>query len=133
MNKKWILITILIMTLIFFFSSQNGEQSSYTSGIFTTIFISLFPLIKRETASFFIRKCAHFTIFGCLGFSFYHALEKKTTYIPLLLSFLYACSDEIHQSFTAARSCQFSDVLLDTSGAFLFIFLAYVYIRKKSR
>jgi len=36
-----------------------------------------------------------------------------------LLSFLYACSDEFHQTFVPGRAGQFKDVLIDTAGALI--------------
>lgn len=131
MKKNWLYISIFIMVLIFFFSSQNGEQSSHTSGIFTNIILFIFPFLEKSMVSLLIRKGAHFTIFGCLGFSFYKMWEEKKYLLPILCTFLYACSDEFHQSFTAARSCQFSDVLLDTCGAIVFISLFYILKKKR--
>ena len=37
--------------------------------------------------------------------------------MSITLSFLYACTDEIHQIFVPGRSAQFRDVLIDTLGA----------------
>lgn len=44
--------------------------------------------------------------------------------------FLYACTDEFHQTFISGRSGQFRDVLIDTAGGLLgglvFLLLAYL-------
>lgn len=118
----WILLSLAIMSLIFWFSSQNGEESSKTSGAFLFL---LTWLVSPEQASFLIRKAAHFTIYFCLGFSLYGSFRSerspqwKQVFYPLLTGILYAAGDEWHQSFTEARSAQLSDVVLDGCGCFL--------------
>ena len=42
---------------------------------------------------------------------------KYRLIMSITLSFLYACTDEIHQIFVPGRSAQFRDVLIDTLGA----------------
>lgn len=44
--------------------------------------------------------------------------------IPLLIGFLYAVSDEIHQYFVPGRAMQARDVLIDTAGVLLGIWIA---------
>lgn len=56
---------------------------------------------------------------------FTKAVAKKSPLTPIkhplimsiLLSFLYACTDELHQIFVPGRSAQFRDILIDTLGA----------------
>ena len=47
--------------------------------------------------------------------------EKKKYFLALLITivicFLFACTDEYHQTFVGGRTGQFKDVLIDTSGA----------------
>lgn len=45
--------------------------------------------------------------------------------IPLLIGFLYAVSDEIHQHFVPGRAMQARDVLIDTAGVLLGIWIVY--------
>ena len=42
---------------------------------------------------------------------------KYALAMSIFLSFLYACTDELHQIFVPGRSAQFRDVLIDTLGA----------------
>lgn len=50
----------------------------------------------------------------------------------LLLTILYALSDEWHQSFVKGRSASISDVLIDTTGAVIATsILAYLSKSKK--
>lgn len=50
--------------------------------------------------------------------------------IPLLIGFLYAVSDEIHQYFVPGRAMQARDVLIDTVGVLLGIWIARGIIRR---
>lgn len=145
-KAAWLILSIFLMGLIFFFSSQNGSDSSGLSGRFLFL---LTWFLSEQQASFLIRnKAAHFSIYFCLGFSISgvflpvnfpdhsnlsDADQNKCGILqngfqkPFLLSlavvFLYACSDEWHQTFTDQRSGQFSDVLLDTCGGLCGILL----------
>ena len=44
---------------------------------------------------------------------------------------LYACSDEVHQTFVAGRSGEVLDVLIDTVGGSLATILYYLIYRRK--
>ena len=47
------------------------------------------------------------------------------------IAFLYACTDEFHQRFTPGRSCQFTDVLIDSAGALIAILIISLIVRRK--
>ncbi len=67
-----------------------------------------------------VRKCAHFLEYFILGVLVFFTLNSygiKNIYIMILLCFLYASSDEIHQLFVPGRSGSFIDILLDTFGS----------------
>ena len=49
--------------------------------------------------------------------------------MSILFSFLYACTDEIHQIFVPGRSAQFRDVLIDTLGASFGATITYLTIK----
>ena len=51
--------------------------------------------------------------------------------ISIFLSFLYACSDEVHQLFIVERTGRILDVFIDTLGASTGVFLYYFLFRKK--
>lgn len=104
-----------------------------------------------------VRKTAHFTEYAILGLLFflvYRAYfakpsstkpssvkpsntklsnakfsDAKLLLFALCSSFLYACTDELHQLFVSGRSGQFTDVLIDTLGA-LFGCLLVMIIRR---
>ncbi|RAV71450.1 VanZ family protein [Aerococcus tenax] len=78
---------------------------------------------------FFIRKGAHFVLFGSLASLAYLSLlidVKRTTVrasLATLLTFGYAAFDELRQIFTPNRTGLLADVYLDTCGALTFILL----------
>ena len=49
--------------------------------------------------------------------------------LSLIFSFLYACTDELHQIFVPGRSAQFRDVLIDTLGASFGTLITYLTIK----
>lgn len=69
-----------------------------------------------------LRKVAHASEYLILTILLIVALTnsgikgKKTFIIALLICFLYACTDEYHQTFVNGRTGQFIDTLIDTLG-----------------
>lgn len=144
--KKRILfvsLSIIWMIVIFMFSNQNGETSGGLSDKIVSVIIKIiygkqfsdFDLSKQneiqEVISFIIRKGAHFTIFGILATFYYFMLTsfKKNEFnylISLALTFIYACSDEWHQSFVGGRAPQIRDVLIDTTGGIVFLLVIWL-------
>ena len=49
--------------------------------------------------------------------------------MSILFSFLYACTDELHQIFVPGRSAQFQDILIDTLGASFGATITYLTIK----
>ena len=87
-----------------------------------------------------LRKVAHASEFCILAILIYMCLKAfnikkhKIIIFSILCSFLYACTDEYHQSFVQGRTSQFTDVLIDTAGAVigvLFINFIFYLINKK--
>lgn len=136
---RW-LPAILVMLAIFIFSSQPyhvqdlkpdiegnfiasslAERMSGVSFDYAGKEVSVLTLGKAGFIEFLIRKGAHFSIFGLLGFTLVYALNTRKAWrgyvLAVLISFLYACSDEFHQSLTPDRTPLFQDVLIDTAGA----------------
>lgn len=67
-----------------------------------------------------IRKLAHFSVFLILSFfttRLVRLYTKNFVLIGLILTILYAVSDEYHQSFTADRTPLVQDVVIDSLGA----------------
>ena len=123
-------VTLGIMALIFFFSSQPGETSYQLSGaVADTVQHSK---VSTITPSWFstqnfnanIRKWAHVYIYCALGVSMAVTVHLWTRRIALwqqgllaaALCTLYAMSDEIHQYFVPARAMLLTDVGIDAFG-----------------
>jgi len=148
---KKIILYILIflwMILIFFFSNQPSVESD---GVSDGIMSKIINIVEVATNYEFsdeqidniyeygitpLRKCAHFSIYFVLGILFYLLIKQydlelnKTLIISLLFCIMYACSDEIHQLFIFGRSGEIRDVLIDSLGSFLGIFLTNKVINR---
>jgi len=141
---------VVIMIIIFLFSAQHAEQSSESSDyiaeklceireviIETCTTKEAEPVSKEhmKDLTFIIRKLAHTMEYAVLGISlcyfFYQMIQKRwhLFLFTLVTGFLYACSDEWHQSFVPGRSCEFRDVLIDTNGVFLGIIIFYLIVK----
>ncbi len=130
---------VAVMLAIFLFSGQDGKTSTTVStGVADTVVdIMDIEVPKGETsttvpivAGLNIRKCAHLFLYMMLGltsFAFFTALFWLVTrpfklkllcvsVCALLLCFVYACSDEYHQSFIPGRTSNFADVGIDAIG-----------------
>lgn len=147
MTKKIIKLILVIawMGLIFSFSSDNGDISTKKSDSFILSIVELFynrDLSTSEEEKWVtylvtpVRKGAHFFVYLVLGILIcnylieYIGFGNKLKTMSILCSFMYACSDEIHQLLVPGRSGQISDVLLDTLGASIGILLFTFIMRK---
>ena len=95
--------------------------------------ISINQLGSAGFVEFFIRKLAHFSVFCLLAFFTTRLVSvyRKKFYISgLLLTILYAASDEFHQSFTADRTPLVQDVVIDSCGAFVGACLFFILNKK---
>lgn len=74
---------------------------------------------------FLIRKATHFITFGFLALTIYSLWPKqKGRFLgAAIITFLFACADELHQFFTDGRTATMQDVYLDMAGAMTFLFL----------
>lgn len=101
-------------------SSLESIQVSYGNGVISVESRGYYKFIE-----FFIRKGAHFVLFGLVGLTWFLLLSKwkpvRRFTASILLTFLCACFDEYHQSITGGRTPSFQDVRLDMAGAFFFI------------
>lgn len=128
---------VAVMVVIFVFSGSAGGMSSAQSNAVGEWVLGILgiEIPPGQSASdvdiiwgFTIRKCAHVFLYFCLGASavlFVAALSAKA--LPqwrpsisaggaVIISFLYACLDELHQSFVAGRDGTFADVGIDAIG-----------------
>lgn len=146
--------SLLCMIAIFWFSSQNAEQSgemslSLTHRIFGTIggwvgVDEIEPFI--DILDMLVRKSAHLVIYGILGFCVSNTIMQITEnkryifWISLVWCSFYAATDELHQHFVPGRAGMWQDWVLDTVGAligigaaFFISSLIYKYREKKNK
>ena len=132
------------MTMIFLFSTQDGDRSSDTSGPFTRFVLSIvrpdfgtLPAFEQQevydTADFIVQKCAHFTEYALLGLLIEllvrtHPWHRRV--YSWLFGTLYAASDELHQLFVSARSAMWQDVVLDSAGVLVGVLLGCVLMTR---
>lgn len=116
--KKWSLV-FLWAGFIFFLSHQPGLKSG----------------LPNEW-DFILRKLAHISEYFVLTLLLVNALNqyrlnrKRLIVFSFLLAFLYACSDEYHQTFIEAREGALKDVLIDSVGIF---FASCLFGRKRKK
>lgn len=143
MNKRffYLLSSIIWMGVIFYFSSQNADASSEDSSIIRNFLIGVFTDSPSETllyiAEVFVRKVAHISEFFILAVLVYKTLtsfdiQAKKAVICIIVCFLYAVSDEVHQFFVPGRACRWYDVLIDTCGS-LFAVGIFELLKKRSK
>lgn len=132
-----IFTTLIWMAVIFRFSMDNAVSSHELSDSCVRIFNKAVLIMTGKDLTLaispshyayielFFRKMAHMFIYFLLSinvmvvlFTFNMKMYWRMS-LSLLFCFLYACSDEFHQSFVDGRGASFFDCLIDTSGAFL--------------
>ena len=136
---SWLPATLLMLT-IFIFSSKPADTSNDSSLNIANNILTIYENTTNqqyqepqrwnilETINHIVRKSAHFCEYAVLSIAFALHLfvhQKSRRYIIIwstLMSGAYAATDEYHQTFIPGRSGQFSDVLLDTTGAFVGVF-----------
>lgn len=143
MTKKLIYTILLViwMVVIFLFSNQNGIKSEATSDSFVAKIVDAVTNneIKESkkdkiitNTRFVVRKFAHFTIYLILGILAYLTLSSyripRVVIYSILLCFIYACSDEIHQMFLSGRTARILDVIIDISGSIVGIIISSLKI-----
>lgn len=134
--RYW-LPAIFMAGLIFFFSSQPGEDSSKLSGsLLHQILLILSQLLPSDPSAssdhsflefleFLLRKTAHVTEYVILyltvlfGLSPRRLPRKKWALTAFVITVLYACTDEFHQYFVPDRAARITDVMIDSIGTSL--------------
>lgn len=153
-NPKQIIIysilTLTVMVMIFIFSAQNGDLSEDVSHSFIMTVLGQFlekilPPITGNGFEADIREYAHMFEYWCLGISLSLLLRevfvvKRWFAYPLaeVGCFLYACTDEFHQTFVPDRVGTFADVGVDAVGFTLGVGIVGIielilWLKKKKR
>lgn len=141
----FVLITLLWMGIIFWFSSRTGDESSAQSGGIVHRLLQFLlpdftdwsmPVQEKviDIVTLLVRKASHameYLILGLLllGCQSWRFSIRRTLLTAWILTVCYAASDEIHQYFVPDRACMFTDVLIDSTGAALGLFIVYQLLR----
>ena len=155
MKLKYIswLPAVIIMAIIFYFSSKpatiSGESSLTISQTLLKAYENITDLSYEEPIrqqalldlDHIVRKTAHFIEYAILAAAWvFHFMLRRKGYrigvvLSILITSLYAASDEFHQIFVVGRSGQISDVLLDSCGAVTgaLLFLSLIIMLRKQR
>lgn len=117
---SWSLVAVC-MGIIFSLSAQNGEESSDLSGSFVMAILEWLGISIDEGV---LRTLAHMLEFMGLSVLTFNATyatfeTKLTPVIAFAGTVFYAITDEIHQIFVPDRAFQFSDILVDSTGALI--------------
>ena len=82
-----------------------------------------------------LRKVAHASEYLIFSLLIINALKqsniKHEYIITIIICFIYACTDEYHQTFIQGRTGQFTDSLIDTLGALIGIILVLIKCKLK--
>ncbi len=149
-NRKllWLygLMTLAVMGLIFYMSAKDATESGSMSKwlvqtAFGRMLIRLLPRITDRGAEIDLRKYAHMAEYALLALPsalFFRELllerrlPLRAAGCSLVFCFLYACSDEYHQTFVPGRAGAMIDVAVDLAGvAFGLILVLLACMRRK--
>lgn len=158
LNKYILCIMVFIwMIVIYGFSNMNTNESNGKSKMviynvsklciditnkvnITNVDSKVSALNLTNKLNIPLRKVAHATVYFILGIILINAFKyfkaKKIYLYSLIICFIYACTDEFHQSFVSGRGPSFRDVLIDTLGCIISIVICYfinkVLVNKKN-
>lgn len=127
-----IILVIIWMSAMFWFSNQQGTGSSSTSKKVSQIIVNIIDIKKQYTdvekeeiinvVEPIIRKLAHYTLYAIGGILIANCVyqfcseEKRVIATSAIIGILYATSDEIHQLMVPGRSGSIKDVIIDSIG-----------------
>ena len=104
---------------------KNSSLPFWLPAIAVMLVIFIFSSIPSDSmpnfdwADLSIKKGGHALGYGLLALTYFYAFRLDPTKLKYawLLAFLYAISDEFHQSFVVGRYASWVDVLIDSAGA----------------
>ena len=108
---------IIWASLIFFLSNQND-----------------LPGVPTPVLDLIIKQSAHVFVYGVLHFLIQRAIQLTTpknqkkalfTLAPIVLTLIYALTDEYHQSFIPGREATWIDIGFDTLGIMISHYLTH--------
>lgn len=147
------LLVIVWLIVIFHLSSMDNKESNTKSKKTITKVITVSQEIKEKAPEKnikteeikkvniekitnkinpYIRKCAHALVYMILAILMMNAIREtdirgwKSVIISIIFCFLYAMTDEYHQTFVNGRTGRPLDICIDTCGAMLGSFIYFL-------
>jgi len=118
--------------IVIFTVSSDTQSYDHSSRLFEPLLRWLFPQMSPAHVAelhHVFRKCCHLAEYAVLALLVWRALHRQKNQLPdwswpkvggtVLVVFLYAATDEFHQSFVPNRTPLVSDVFIDTAGGAL--------------
>lgn len=119
--RNW--LPVILWAGVIFIFSTDAFSAPNTGGVIASLIRSIFPAVSSETLELLhavTRKFGHFAEFFVLGVLILRALRHQSGEnrlgLAILLTALYAVSDEVHQSFVPSRGASAIDVVIDVFG-----------------
>lgn len=131
----WIALLIITAFTIMYFSHQTGEVSSLQSNYMKKNISQIVDVssgMRRKIFVAYLRKSAHFFLYALLGFFTGLSIgnfNRKNFFLSSLGIFLFAISDEFHQSFVPGREAKITDVGIDFLGGLAGIVLVAIIVK----
>lgn len=111
-QKRWLVLAIAWMVVIFWFSSQSS-----------------LPSVVDDLLDAFLKKAGHFCAYALLWTLWYLATRRRG--LSLAIVILYAISDEWHQTMVPGRNGWWFDVLVDSMGALTALWFSTTNLARK--
>ena len=131
------------MCLIFWMSTEAFSSPNTFSLIETVLRFLVHEISSKEIGLIhaFIRKAGHVIEYFILGLLLFRAFRGASTalwnwrwsLLTVTVVFLWAASDEFHQSFVPMRTASIADTGIDTAGGVLSQILSAFWYREKKR
>ncbi len=117
--KLW--LPVLAWAILIFLFSANPDPYSLLPDAWRAL--RPLPQVTESSLPELIGQIMHFLEYAVLAFLITRAINqaqaitRKGIFIAIMLTMLYALSDEIHQLFVPERAFQLFDLLIDLLGA----------------
>lgn len=133
-------VPVAIMCIAIFLFSQDANSGRHSEEVLRWL-LETAGVYSRHLLAVLngpFRKLAHVIVYFLLGGLSYRGFSygrngfaRGAAARSLLFSFVYACTDEYHQSWIPGRGPSPRDVMLDTAAAFLAIVLVWLFTRTR--
>lgn len=141
MMLKRVLLVLLLLSISKFSHTPHllvTDPSTWTNSSVWDHNATLWSILRPDSEfytsytygfdlEFILRKMAHLSFFGMLGLLFYWNLkEQRYRYVKAWLCLAaFAFLDEVHQAFIIGRDGRIVDVMIDSLGGAILLFLLY--------